>query len=300
MQSSPIDYNALRYLTASADAGNFHRAAKLLGVQTSTVSRRIAKLEDELGLTLFERGQFGISLTSGGRAIVVHVRRLLADIEAIKASAKCNVSGNAGQIRLGVRMPPIGKPLQPLLELWHTRYPNIDLVLYELNEREILASIEERRIDAALMTKHTLWPHAVAEPVYREPLLLALPKRHPLRSRKTTKWDHLHDQTFLVQGWDESQTAREFFSSFLGSDVKYQAHAASKQSVMALVGAGFGMTLVTKSQAEVKFPGVIYMPITEKNAFLEFHLVWASRNEEAVVGRFVAFMRDEARSRGLL
>jgi hypothetical protein len=109
----------------------------------------------------------------------------------------------------------------------------------------------------------------------------------------------LRDQTFLVQGWDESQSAREFYTSFLGSGVNYQAHAASKQSVLALVGAGFGMTLVTKSQAEVRFPGVIYKPIAEKNARLEVQLVWAAQNEEAIVGLFVAFMRDEARSRRL-
>jgi DNA-binding transcriptional LysR family regulator len=287
-------------LSASASAGNFGRAAESLGVQTSTVSRRVARLEDELGLTLFERGHFGIRLTAGGRAVMVHVRRALADFEAVKTSARYNALGNVGQIRLGIRMPPVGKPLQPLLETWHKKYPNVDIVLYEMNERDILAGVEERRLDVALMTKHTLWPHAVAEPVYRERVLLALCGRHPLARRRRVKWDDLREQTFLVQGWDESQTAREFYASFLGSGVNYQAHAASKQSVLALVGAGFGVTLVTKSQTEVRFPGVVFKTISEKNAWLEVDLVWMPENEEAVVGRFIAFMRDEARSRRLV
>lgn len=300
MTRSSIDIESLRYMSATASAGNFAMAASWLGVRTSTVSRRIARIEDELGLTLFERGHFGIRLTSGGRAVMVHVRRALADLDAVRSSARSNATGNVGQIRLGIRMPPIGKPLQALMELWHARYPRAAIVLFELNERDILAGIEERRLDAALITKHTLWPHAVAEPIYRERVLIALPKSHPLRSRKVIKWDHLREQTFLVQGWDESQSAREFYASFLGSGINYQAHAASKQSVLALVGAGFGMTLVTKSQAEVRFPGVAYKVIAEKNACLEVELVWAPANEEAVVGRFVAFMRDEARSRRLL
>lgn len=299
MRNKSIDLDTLRYLSAAASAGNFGRAAIHLGVQPSTLSRRISQLEDKLGLTLFERGHFGIRLTSGGRSVMVHVRRALADLDAVKSSAQSNANGQVGQIRLGVRMPPIGKPLQALLEHWRDRFPGADLILYEMNERDIQAAIEERRIDAALMTKHTLWPHAVAEPIYREPVLLALPKNHPLRARKIIKWSHLHDQTFLVQGWDESQSAREFYASFLGSGVKYQAHATSKQSVLALVGAGFGMTLVTKSQSEVRFPGVVYRPIAEKNAYLEMELVWSPENKEAVVGRFVAFMRDEARSRRL-
>ncbi|MDR3526342.1 MAG: LysR family transcriptional regulator [Rhizomicrobium sp.] len=298
-RNTSIDLDSLRYFSATANAGNFGHAAVQLGVQTSTVSRRISQLEDQLGLTLFERGHFGVRLTSGGRNVMVHVQRALADIDAVISSARSNATGKVGQIRLGIRMPPIGKPLQALLERWRDRYPGADIILYEMNERDIQAGIEERRIDAALMTKHTLWPHAVAEPIYREPVLLALPKTHPLRSRTIIRWHHLRDQTFLVQGWDESQSAREFYASFLGSGANYRAHPASKQSVLALVGAGFGMTLVTKSQAEVRFPGVIYKQITEKNARLEVQLVWAAQNEEAVVGRFVAFMRDEARLRRL-
>lgn len=300
MRNISIDFDSLRYLSAAANTGNFGRAADHLGVQTSTVSRRISRLEDELGLTLFERGHFGIRLTKGGEAVMIHVRRVLADIEAVKTSARSNGSGDVGLIRLGIRMPPVGQPLQSLLETWHTRYPHVDLKFYELNERDILAGMGERRLDVALMTKHTLWPHAIAEPLYSEPILLALPKRHRLSASKSIRWTQLRHETFLVQGWDESQTAREFYSSFLGSGVDYQSHAASKQAVLALVGAGFGVTLVTKSQSEARFPGVMFKPIAEKNARLEVQLVWAPQNEEAVVGRFVAFMRDEARSRRLL
>ena len=100
-----------------------------------------------------------------------------------------------------------------------------------------------------------------------------------------------------MQGWEESQTAREFYASFMGSGVRYSAHAASKLSVLSLVSAGLGITLVTESQAEVQVPGIVIKPIAEENAWVEVKLVWIPENEEAVVGRFVAFMRDEARSR---
>ena len=69
---------------------------------------------------------------------------------------------------------------------------------------------------------------------------------------------------------------------------------------MALVGAGFGITLATESQSEVTFPGVVYKPIAEDDAWLQVELAWLPTSEDAAVGRFVAFMRDEARSRNLL
>jgi DNA-binding transcriptional LysR family regulator len=69
--------------------------------------------------------------------------------------------------------------------------------------------------------------------------------------------------------------------------------------VFALVGAGFGITLATRSQSEVAFPGVVFRPIREENAWVQIELVWSPDAEDPAVGRFVAFMRDAASSRGL-
>jgi Bacterial regulatory helix-turn-helix protein, lysR family len=81
-----MEIGDLRYLTVSADAGNFSRAANILGRNASTLSRRIDRLENELGLPLFERGRGSVRLTSGGKAVLVPVRRALAEIDAIKAA----------------------------------------------------------------------------------------------------------------------------------------------------------------------------------------------------------------------
>lgn len=127
----------------------------------------------------------------------------------------------------------------------------------------------------------------------------ALPRGHPLSGRRTVNWDTLRQETFLVQGWDNSQSAREFYASFMGHGVRFLSHPASKQSVLALVAAGFGITLVTKSQSEVAVPGVVYRPICEDDAWVNVELLWFPDAEDPAIGRFVALMRDEARSRGL-
>jgi DNA-binding transcriptional LysR family regulator len=159
--------------------------------------------------------------------------------------------------------------------------------------------VRERRIDVALMTSHTLWPDAVTAPLYRERILAAIPCKHPLSEHDALDWKSLRRETFLVQGWDNSHSAREFYASFMGCGVNFQSHAGSKQCVFALVAAGFGITLATASQAEVVFPGIVYRPIREENAWVQVELVWCPEAEDPAVGRFVAFMRDEARSRRL-
>src|SRR5260370_41683860 len=104
-------------------------------------------------------------------------------------------------------MPPIGQPLQILLATWRIRHPGIVLVLHELNDNEIFAALAERALDAALVTTHTLRPGTTTAPIYREPVVAALPNSHALASHDSLTWDQLRAETILTQGWDNSHAS---------------------------------------------------------------------------------------------
>jgi len=295
-----MEIRDLKYLAAAASAGNFGRAAKSLGVETSTISRHIARLEDELGLALFERAKTGVHLTAGGQALMGNVNRALAEFDAVVRSAGQTGSGHAGQIRLGVRLPPVGEPLFSLLAGWRARHPNVALTISELNEPAMAKALEQRRLDVGLMTSFTPAGSATSMPLYVERLTAALPHDHALAARESVDWADLRDENILIQEWDDSQATRELYASLLGQSVRFSPHPASKQSVFGLVAAGFGVTLATASQAGVTVPGVVFRPIAETNACLQIELVWRPELEDAAVGRFVAFLRDETRSRRLV
>ena len=292
--SVAIDIGDLRCLAAAANATNFAQAAASLGLNSSTISRRIARLEDRLGVTLFERGRFGVRLTPAGIAVMVHVGRTLDDLEAVASVGQRNGEGAAGRVRLGVRMPPIGEPLKTLLAAWHEDCPDVTLQVSELNDEELRAGLADRRLDAAFVTAHTRWLGATTIPIYRERLLAALPVNHCLSLKEVLSWEALRGEIVLTQEWDGSHSAREFYASMMGSGVRFSPHAASKQSVLALVGAGFGVTLVTESQSSVSIPGVAFKVIEEPNAWVEIELAWSLESKSAVLGRFIAFVRDRA------
>jgi DNA-binding transcriptional LysR family regulator len=298
--SSPIDVRELIYLTVVADMGNFARAAKALRIDASSVSRRLTNLEDELGLALFERSRKGAQLTSGGRAMLRRAQRVLAELDAMRRIGASSGSAEVGEIHLGVRTPPVGEPLRGLLMSWRKAHPGVMLTVADLNERDMAMALNERRLDVALIASHTVCTRAATLPIYRERLVLALPVGHHLAECGPLRWASLIEETILVQGWDGSQAQREFFASLLGSGAKFHAHGASEHTVFALVGAGFGITLTPQSQAEATFPGVVFKPIDEPNAWVQFDLAWMPEAEDPAAGRFIAFIRDEARSRRLL
>lgn len=290
----------LEYLMASVAAGNFTRAAKSLGISTSTISRRVARLEDELGLALFERGHSGIRLTAGGNAVLTHARRAVAELDAVKFAGRLNGIGAAGEVRLGVRIPPMGQAIA-LLRDWRQNSANVRLTLFEMNERDLAVALDARRLDVLLAPNSMLPPRAASLAVCDERLFVAFPVDHALAELSApVTWSSLIGETILVQGWDDSQAERDFLGPLVGSDVCFRSEAAGRQSIMALVAAGFSVAILPQSQAAPGFPGVLFRPIDEQDAVLHLDLAWLPETEEPAVGRFVAFIRDAVRSRGLV
>jgi DNA-binding transcriptional LysR family regulator len=227
----------------------------------------------------------------------LHARRAAAELEAIRLAGKRNGIGAVGEVRLGLRMALIGESILDLLAGWRQNCADVLLTISEMNERDLAIALEERRLDAALAPAWVISRRAAALPVYRERLFAALPAEHALAEREGLTWPELAGETILVQGWEESQAERDFLATLVGAEADLRSHAASKLSILALVSSGFGITVVTESQAEAGFLGIAFSPIDEPDALLRVDLAWMPEAEEPALGRFIAFMRDATRSR---
>jgi DNA-binding transcriptional LysR family regulator len=219
MISNPFDTAALRYLLEVVEAGSFAKAALRLGVNPSTLTRRVSAVEDRLGLTVLERTRSGVRVTSSGRGVILQVKRALGEFATLEDVARSNGIGHSGELRIGFRMPPIGGVVFELLTEWRKIHPGIRLKFYEMNDHEIRAGLVERRISAAFVVRHAVWPGAPTIPVCREAITVALPSEHILAAHDSLTWGVIQSETLLTQGWNDSQTAREFFASLLGSGV---------------------------------------------------------------------------------
>ena len=135
----------------------------------------------------------------------------------------------SAQIRLGVRLPPVGEPLVSLLAGWRARHPNVALTIVEMNEPSHGQS--PGAPPPGCRAHHQL--HALLAPrqacrSMSNASTAAVPHDHALAARESVDWADLRDEDILIQEWDESQATRELYASLLGQSVRFSAHAGEQ------------------------------------------------------------------------
>lgn len=252
----------LKYIVAVARARHFGHAAEACFVAQPTLSVAIKKLEDELGVTLFERGGSEVSVTPIGAQIVAQAERVLEQTAAIKELAKQNKDPLAGPLRLGV-IYTIGPYLLPrLVKTMIDNVPQMPLVLQENFTVKLIEMLRQGELDAAIMAL-PLPEHGLAvQPLYDEPFVVAVPKGHPWAKRKAIPAEDLKSETMLLLGSGHCfrdqvlevcpEMAR--FSSG-GNGMQRTFEGSSLETIRHMVASGIGLTVLPRaSVGDMKDP----------------------------------------------
>lgn len=190
----------LRYIVAVAREGHFGRAAKVCHVSQPTLSVAIKKLEDELGVQLFERLTNEVAVTPLGERIVAQAQRTLEAAEGVKELAQQGRDQLSGPLRLGA-IHTIGPYLFPgLIPLLHQRAPAMPLIVEENYTSGLVEKLKRGDLDVAILALPFSEQGIVTLPVYDEPFVVLLPAAHPLTARKTIKSEQLEDEPVLLLG----------------------------------------------------------------------------------------------------
>lgn len=249
-----IDRQALRYFLAVVDHGNFSKAAALCNVAQPTLSVGIAKLERELGRTLFHRTNRRVALTEAGARFVVHARK----VEAQFAEAERSVleAGMPVTVRLGI--------LTTIPTTWHEAlvralqpYAATDRVEFvEARERDILEQLARGRTDMALTLIRHDDSRFASETMVTEGYGVAMSLEHPLAQERTVRAEALADNVMIVRRHCEAlgETSRHFVAR--GVRPFFGAKTSNDDRALALVRSGLGVTVMPMSFAD----GDIAMP----------------------------------------
>jgi LysR family hydrogen peroxide-inducible transcriptional activator len=234
----------LRYLVALADHGHFGRAAEACFITQSTLSTQIKKLEDFLGVTLFDRSLKRVTPTPIGREILQAARNIVDESERIRALAKHAQDPMTRTINLGV-IPTLGPYYLPhALTLVHRKHPGLRLLLREEMTPQILGHLADGRLDAGLLALPVTDEGLRVEPLFYEPFYAALPAGHALAARDVLSVSDIMAEKLLLL--DEGHCLREQALDVCGagSSGREEVRATSLETLRQMVGMGLGLTLL--------------------------------------------------------
>jgi LysR family hydrogen peroxide-inducible transcriptional activator len=195
-----VTLTELRYIVAVARERHFGRAARSCFVSQPTLSVAIKKLEEELGVTLFERGPGEVSVTPVGQRVVGQAQRVLEEASRVKELAAAGHDPLAGTLRLG-SIFTIGPYLLPkLIPVLRRTAPSMQLLIQENFTHKLGEALKQGEVDVILVALPFSEPGMATRPVYDEPFLVAVPKGHPLEKKKHISSDELARESLLLLG----------------------------------------------------------------------------------------------------
>jgi DNA-binding transcriptional LysR family regulator len=259
-----MELRHIRYFLAVAAESNFTRAAARLGIGQPPLSQQIRDLENEIGAQLFHRVPHGAELTEAGRAFQEIAEGIVVIAERAKGAAQRAARGEIGRLRLGFTGSSAFSPWVPgLIREYRRAYPEVDVDLVELNSRMLMAKMKSDELDVAVIRPGIDDPEDFKLCRFPdEPMVIALPAAHPLTQGPTAPLLALKDEPFVFYPrmiglglYDEVFTV----CHRAGFTPRVVQEAPQIASVVNLVAAEMGVSIVPGPMAQVRVAGVAYL-----------------------------------------
>jgi len=274
----------LKYIVAVARERHFGRAAEACFVSQPTLSVAIRKLEDELGVTLFERGGSEVGITPIGTRIVAQAQKVLEESANLKEIARQGHDPLAGPLRVGV-IHTIGPYLLPrLVPAQIGRTPQMPLLLQENFTVRLVELLRQGEIDCAIMALPLPEAGLTMRPLYDEPFVVAVPRDHPWSRRERIDAQDLKQETMLLLGSGHCfrdqvlEVCPELSRFSAASDgIQRTFEGSSLETIRHMVAAGIGVTVLpaTSLPAAPRAADLLrYIPFTEPVPERRVVLAW--------------------------
>jgi len=252
-----MTHNELRYIVAVARERHFGRAAEACCISQPTLSLAVKKLEDELGVSLFERGMGEVTVTAVGQQVIERAQRVLEETDGIKRLAREGRDPLVGVLRLGA-IYTIGPYLLPrLIPQISEQAPEMPLVIEENFTSVLSERLKRGNLDVIVISLPFDEPGVLTRAIYDEPFVVLLPDHHPWSGQASVTADQLGDEDVLLLGPGhcfrdqvlavcpdcvESTTGG-------GSSLQQRLEGGSLETIRYMVASGVGITVLPCSAA---------------------------------------------------
>ena len=300
MISSDIELRHLRYFVAVAEELHFGRAAQTLGMAQPPLSQQIKRLEVRLGVALFRRNRRHVELTDIGAVLLDEARALLAHASRVNEAVRRAAAGTAGTVRMGFVGSAAHEVLPALLRRFREAVPDARVTLTELATTEQVTAIADGTMDAGLVRMPISSTDVATRPLVEEPLVIALPDFHPLAHRHRLPLAALADQPFVLFGRQLNPLFHDEVISAChdaGFSPDVVQEAGEMPTIVSLVAAGLGVSLVPASMERLRTDGVVYIPLQGRGVRITIALAWRREHPSPLVSNLIRVARETWPSR---
>lgn len=292
-----VELKDLHCFIAVAETGGFRSAGRRLGVDQSIVSRRVAGLEDEIGVSLFERGRGAVRLTAAGVRFLEQVRTSLSQLDTAVSGAMAAGAAAAGCVRIGITSSIASGFIRNLLAAWAIENPEVSIDLVEDAPQKHVSSVRSHALDVTFQLSSVDHAGLDAEQLWVDQVFAAVPSDDFLAAHRSCRVADLSQAEFIVSTRNSGPDIRDFLTTRLyqlGSSPIIRMIDVGREALLHCVSLGMGITITTSADAAIGYPGVRFVEVL--NEPLPFSAIWSPGNANPALRRFLSAARAQARA----
>jgi DNA-binding transcriptional LysR family regulator len=286
-----MELRHIRYFLAVAEERHFTRGAAKVGIGQPPLSQQIKDLEVEIGAPLFRRLAHGAELTPAGEAFLDVVKEMPVLAERATKAARRASRGETGSLRVGFTASSAFNAVVPgAIRAFRRAYPGVDLSLEEANTTRLVAGLQDGSLDAAFLRPGTVGSEAFQlRLLSEEPMVVALPANHPCAAGQDVDLAELRMDSFLLFPRQVSPTLHDSVVDACrkaGFDPVIGQVAPHMSSIITLVAAELGVSIVPASMSQLQVTGVAYRAIAGEAPITRLALAYRRGETSPIVRNF--------------
>lgn len=280
-----MELRQLKCFLAVAEELNFSRAALRMNMTQPPLSLQIQNLEQELGVSLFHRNNRHVELTSAGRVFYEEVHRILRDLDGAGEQARRAARGEIGTLRVGFVGSATYDILPTVLREYRRLYPDVQVSLHEMSTPDQLDALHKEKIDVGVLRPSDVDDSVSTKIVQASPCVLVVPASHPLLMKKEIQLTDLVGEAFAMLS---RKTWAGLYDQVLSlCNPKIIQEALEFQTVIGLVAAGMGISVVPQSAMNLHTQEVAYVEIKAQLPMALMGISWRKEDRSPLVKAFV-------------
>lgn len=288
-----MNLDELRWFVVLAETEHVTEAASVLRISQPTLSRALARLEDQVGAPLFDRVHRRLTLNGYGRILLEHARRTTADLDAAMERIAALRDPDTGTVRLAFLHSVASWYVPDLLRHFRDDVPHVQFDLFQGAAHVITHRLWAGQADLAITSPRPAGPEFGWHALYEERLCLAVPRGHRFADRAAVRLGDFAEEPLVVlpPGFGLRQLGDEMWAD-AGVTPNIAFEAMEIPAVEGLVGAGFGVAVVPEPRPGRGEPTCEYVSLSHRSAIRHIGLAWTPARElPPAAERFASFVR---------